>query len=97
MNKMILLTVGKQALTFFKENGASLIVGLVISLLIAGAVLSIRRSRKKGGCGQSCAGCSGCPAGQFFPDQKTDQPINLPIVKQKHFADNVLKNCRSGP
>jgi hypothetical protein len=40
------------------ENMGTILTALVLAGIVAAVILKIRRDRKKGGCEETCAGCS---------------------------------------
>ena len=43
---------------FFKENLGTIIVGAVLLVILASALIKLRKDKKEGkGCGCGCAGC----------------------------------------
>ena len=45
--------------TFLWQNLVMILVSFVLGLVIAGAIIKMRKDKKKGGC---CGGCAGCPS-----------------------------------
>lgn len=41
------------------QNAGTIFVSFVLGLVIAGAIIKMRKDKKKGGC---CGGCAGCPS-----------------------------------
>ena len=46
-------------LEFLSQNAGTILVAFVLGLIIAGAIIKMRKDKKKGGC---CGGCAGCPS-----------------------------------
>lgn len=63
-------------LQFISDNLASILAGIAVAAILAIAIWSMRRDKKKnpcgGPCGGSCSGCSGCSyAGKCHENRKT--------------------------
>lgn len=50
-------------LLWFKDNLATLIVGILMAALLAGVIYHMVRNKKQGKSSCGCSGCSGCSGG----------------------------------
>ena len=48
-------------LQFISDNLASILAGIAVAAILAIAIWSMHRDKKKSPCGGSCSGCSGSP------------------------------------
>lgn len=66
-------------LAWLSANFATIFVGLIVLALVALALRSVLRSRKKGGCAGGCSGCSlagTCHAGKPSGRERYDDFLN---------------------
>ena len=56
-------------LEFIRENAGSIIVGGILLVMIAAAVVKIIRDKRAGKCNCGCEGCSGCSKKKTPPKQ----------------------------
>lgn len=59
-------------LQFISDNLASILAGIAVAAILAIAIWSMHRDKKKSPCGGSCSGCSGCSyAAKCHENRKT--------------------------
>ena len=63
---------------FIQQNLGSIIVGVILLVIIAAAVVKIIRDKRAGKCSCGCEGCAGC--------SKRKSPI-------KYYADQIILAC----
>ncbi len=60
-------------ITWLMENMATIIISAVLVLVVAAAVASMVRGKRKGK--SSCGGCSGCPSGSLCAMNGACHPV----------------------
>lgn len=57
---------------FFIQNGATIVIGLVLLAVVAAIILVMRKNRKKGKTSCGC-GCENCPSAGMCHSTKTQK------------------------